>query len=145
MADLKRRVHNSDLVEAHDVTARDPEFLIQLKGVLGSVPVPRRWGRKRKYLQGKRGYEKPPFQLPDFIMKTGITEIRDTLAENEADQNAKQKNRSRVAPKMGHIIEHFMTPSLNTKRNRTHSQLWEICIMKARRWKPATLSNLVDL
>jgi splicing factor 3B subunit 2 len=53
VAELKRRVERPDLVEAHDVTASDPEFLIQLKAVPGTVPVPRHWGRKRKYLQGK--------------------------------------------------------------------------------------------
>lgn len=29
--------------------------------------MPRHWCFKRKYLQGKRGIEKPPFDLPDFI------------------------------------------------------------------------------
>jgi splicing factor 3B subunit 2 len=53
LAELKRGVNRPDLVEAHDVTATDPEFLIQLKAVPGTVPVPRHWGRKRKYLQGK--------------------------------------------------------------------------------------------
>lgn len=56
VAELKRRVDRPDLVEAHDVTATDPEFLIQLKAVPGTVPVPRHWGRKRKYLQGKVRY-----------------------------------------------------------------------------------------
>jgi splicing factor 3B subunit 2 len=103
VADLKRRVKRPDLVEAHDVTAADPDFLIQLKAVPGTVPVPRHWGRKRKYLQGKRGFEKQPFQLPDFIVKTGITEVRDGILKEEANQSAKQKNRSRVAPKLGAI------------------------------------------
>jgi splicing factor 3B subunit 2 len=62
IADLKRRVKRPDLVEAHDITAADPDFLIHLKAIPGTVPVPRHWGRKRKYLQGKRGFEKPPFQ-----------------------------------------------------------------------------------
>jgi splicing factor 3B subunit 2 len=53
VADLKRRVEHPELVEAHDVTAPDPEFLVELKGLPGTVPVPRHWGRKRKYLQGK--------------------------------------------------------------------------------------------
>ena len=101
VADLKRRVKRPDLVEAHDITADDPDFLIELKGAPGTVPVPRHWGRKRKYLQGKRGYEKQPFELPDFIIKTGIAEVRDTVAEAEAGQSAKEKNRARVAPKMG--------------------------------------------
>ena len=34
------------------------------------MPVPRHWCFKRKYLQGKKGIEKPPFDLPDFINKT---------------------------------------------------------------------------
>jgi splicing factor 3B subunit 2 len=109
VADLKRRVNRADLVEAHDVTANDPDFLIYLKGVPGTVPVPRHWGRKRKYLQGKRGFEKPPFTLPDFIIKTGITDIRDTVAEDEAGQKAKQKNRGRVAPKMGAMDVDYRT------------------------------------
>lgn len=53
VADLKRRVARPDLVEAHDITAADPDFLIELKGARGTVTVPRHWGRKRKYLQGK--------------------------------------------------------------------------------------------
>lgn len=65
VAELKRRVKRPDLVEAHDITAEDPDFLIHLKSIPGTVPVPRHWGRKRKYLQGKRGFEKPPFQVWD--------------------------------------------------------------------------------
>lgn len=53
VAELKKRVERADLVEAHDVTAPDPDFLLYLKSIAGSVPVPRHWGRKRKYLQGK--------------------------------------------------------------------------------------------
>ena len=41
-----------------------------------TVPVPRHWSQKRKFLQGKRGIEKPAFQLPDFIEATGISEMR---------------------------------------------------------------------
>ena len=63
VAELKRRVKRPDLVEAHDITAADPDFLIHLKAIPGTVSVPRHWGRKRKYLQGKRGFEKPPFQV----------------------------------------------------------------------------------
>ena len=68
VAALKRRVTKPDLVEAHDVCAADPDFLIHLKGIPGTVPVPRHWGRKRKYLQGKRGFEKPPFQVRAFVL-----------------------------------------------------------------------------
>eukprot|EP00577_Skeletonema_sp_RCC1716_P018019 CAMPEP_0113406776 /NCGR_PEP_ID=MMETSP0013_2-20120614/19698_1 /TAXON_ID=2843 ORGANISM="Skeletonema costatum, Strain 1716" /NCGR_SAMPLE_ID=MMETSP0013_2 /ASSEMBLY_ACC=CAM_ASM_000158 /LENGTH=249 /DNA_ID=CAMNT_0000292657 /DNA_START=36 /DNA_END=781 /DNA_ORIENTATION=- /assembly_acc=CAM_ASM_000158 len=99
VASLKQRSLNPELVEAHDITAPDPEFLIYLKGIPGTVPVPRHWGRKRKYLQGKRGVEKPPFALPDFIVKTGICDVRDATAEDDAKMSVKQKNRARVSGK----------------------------------------------
>mmetsp|Transcript_29472 Transcript_29472/g.69310 ORF Transcript_29472/g.69310 Transcript_29472/m.69310 type:complete len:605 (-) Transcript_29472:3405-5219(-) len=101
VAELKRRVQRPDLVEAHDVTAADPDFLIALKSIPHTTPVPFHWGRKRKYLQGKRGLDKVPYQLPDFIIKTGITNVRDTAMEDETNQSIKQKNRGRVNPKMG--------------------------------------------
>ena len=47
-----------------------------LQAYRNTVPVPRHWSQKRKFLQGKRGIEKPPFQLPDFIEATGISEMR---------------------------------------------------------------------
>ena len=47
-----------------------------LQAYRNSVPVPRHWSQKRKYLQGKRGIEKPPFVLPDFIEATGIGQMR---------------------------------------------------------------------
>jgi splicing factor 3B subunit 2 len=109
VAELKRRVKHPDLVEAHDVTAPDADFLIELKAVPGTVPVPRHWGRKRKYLQGKRGFEKQPFQLPDFIVKTGITAMRDTLSEDQNKMSQKQKNRARVAPKTGAVDIDYRT------------------------------------
>jgi len=40
-------------------------------GLGNTVSVPRHWSQKRKYLQGKRGIERPPFGLPDFIEATG--------------------------------------------------------------------------
>jgi splicing factor 3B subunit 2 len=47
--------------------------------------------------------------LPEFIENTGITELRGTVAEDEDAQNAKQKNRGRVAPKMGAIDVDYRT------------------------------------
>ena len=46
-----------------------------------TVPVPRHWCAKRKYLQGKRGFEKPAFDLPDFIKRTGIQGMREAVNE----------------------------------------------------------------
>ena len=103
VAELKQLVARPDVVEAHDVTAADPRLLVYLKGYRNSVPVPRHWCHKRKYLQGKRGIEKPPFALPEFIAETGIEKIRTAIMEQEAAQSAKQKGRGRVAPKMGKI------------------------------------------
>ena len=103
VAELKNQAGRDDLVEAYDVTAPDPIFLLYLKSVPGTVPVPRHWGRKRKYLKGKRGIEKAPLHLPDLIQKTGISEVRSVLDEDEGKMSAKQKNRTRVAPKMGQL------------------------------------------
>lgn len=79
VAELKQIVNRPDVVEMHDVTARDPQLLVQLKAHRNTVQVPRHWCFKRKYLQGKRGIEKPPFDLPAFIKKTGIMEMRASL------------------------------------------------------------------
>ncbi|KAL3805817.1 hypothetical protein HJC23_007778 [Cyclotella cryptica] len=106
VSELKQRVTRPELVEAHDVTAPDPEFLVYLKGLPGTVPVPRHWGRKRKYLQGKRGVEKAPFALPDFIVKTGICSVRDATKEDEEKMSIKQKNRMRVSGKGGTDVDY---------------------------------------
>lgn len=103
VAELKQRVSRPELVELHDVSARDPIFLLHLKSVKNSVPVPRHWSSKRTYLQGKRGYEKPPFLLPDFIRQTGIMEMRDSIQEKDGAKSLKAKTRERVQPKMGKI------------------------------------------
>lgn len=81
VAQLKTVVTRPDLVEMHDVTGPDPRLLLTLKATRNTVPVPRHWCNKRKYLQGKRGFEKPPFELPDYIQATGIMEMRQALAD----------------------------------------------------------------
>ena len=72
-----------------------------LQGYRNTVSVPRHWSQKRKYLQGKRGIEKPPFKLPDFIDATGIGNMRQAYSEKEEGKKLKQKQRDRMAPKMG--------------------------------------------
>ena len=52
-----------------------------LQAYRNTVPVPRHWSQKRKYLQGKRGLEKPAFRLPEFIEATGIGEMRQAYQE----------------------------------------------------------------
>jgi len=103
VAELKQIVERPDLVEMHDVTAMDPKLLVLLKSTRNSVAVPRHWSYKRKYLSGKRGIEKPPFELPEFIRKTGIMEMREALQQKESEQGLKAKMRQRVRPKLGKI------------------------------------------
>ena len=103
VAELKQLVHRPDVVEAHDVTSLDPRLLVTLKSYRNSVPVPRHWCHIRKYLTGKVGMEKPPFQLPEFIAETGIAKIRDAVMEQEAAKKSKAKARERIRPKMGKI------------------------------------------
>jgi ribonuclease HII len=50
---------------------------------------------------GKRGIEKQPFQLPDFIAATGIEKIRQAYIEKEDSKKLKQKQREKMQPKMG--------------------------------------------
>ncbi|XP_075948656.1 splicing factor 3B subunit 2 isoform X4 [Anarhichas minor] len=103
VAELKQLVARPDVVEMHDVTAHEPKLLVHLKATRNTVPVPRHWCFKRKYLQGKRGIEKPPFELPEFIKKTGIQEMREALQEKEDAKTMKTKMREKVRPKMGKI------------------------------------------
>jgi len=103
IAVLKQLVERPDLVEIQDTCAADPWLLLHLKAYRNSVPVPRHWSQKRKYLQGKRGIEKPPFELPDFIKNTGIMTVREAMIEQDEKKKLKQKSRERMQPKMGRL------------------------------------------
>ncbi|KAI3832001.1 hypothetical protein MKX03_006375 [Papaver bracteatum] len=103
IAELKQLCARPDLVEVWDTTAANPKLLVFLKSYRNTVPVPRHWCQKRKFLQGKRGIEKQPFQLPDFIAATGIEKIRQAYIEKEDSKKMKQKQRDRMKPKMGYM------------------------------------------
>lgn len=103
LASLKEYSRRPELVEWEDVTAKDPKFLINLKCVRNSVPVPKHWNRKRKYLTGKRGFVKPPFELPAFIKATGIGELRDAMRDQDSTKTTKVKAREKMHPKMGRM------------------------------------------
>ncbi|KAI8054355.1 hypothetical protein BDF22DRAFT_678680 [Syncephalis plumigaleata] len=103
VAELKQLVTKPEVVEWVDATAADPKLLVNLKSYRNTVPVPIHWSQKRKYLQNKRGIEKPPFELPDFIKDTGIMEMRQAIADKEEQQTLKSKTRERVQPKMGKL------------------------------------------
>ena len=91
------------MVEAHDVTSADPQLLVRLKAYRNTVEVPRHWCQKPKYLQGKRGVEKPAFALPDFVEQTGIAKVRSAVEDDDSDKKLKSHQRARVTPKLGRI------------------------------------------
>lgn len=103
IAHLKQLSSRPEVVEAHDVTAADPHLLLFLKCLRHTVPVPQHWGVKKKYLSGKRGTEKPPFELPAFIADTGIDKIRESLLAQEQAKKSKGKAREKSRPSMGKI------------------------------------------
>lgn len=103
VAELKALVSIPEVVDWHDVSSSDPRVLVQIKTQRNVVPVPSHWSLKREYLSSKRGVEKAAFRLPQFIADTGITEMRDAVLEKQAEQTLKQKQRERVAPKMGRL------------------------------------------
>ncbi|KAH3742841.1 splicing factor 3B subunit 2 [Pelomyxa schiedti] len=83
---LRKLARRPEIVDIHDVDAKDPVFLTYLKSCRNSVPVPLHWchGKRRKYLAR---LEKPPFTLPDFIARTGVQTARKALrAHNRSKQ-----------------------------------------------------------
>ncbi|KAJ1627443.1 hypothetical protein T492DRAFT_595754 [Pavlovales sp. CCMP2436] len=103
VAALKRSTEHPEVVEQWDVCASEPELLVHLKAARNAVPVPRHWSQKRAYLQGKRGVEKKPFQLPDFIAATGIEKIRQVVAQKEEAKKLKSRTREATRPKMNRL------------------------------------------
>jgi splicing factor 3B subunit 2 len=99
ISDLKAFTTKPEVVEAWDVTAQDPIFLINLKTLKNTIAVPKHWCQKRRFLQNKRGIIKPPLELPDFIENTGISKIRDN--NTNVRKVLKQKLRERMQPKLG--------------------------------------------
>lgn len=103
VAELKQIVPKPEVVEVHDITAADPRLLVYLKSYRNAVHVPQHWSQKRKYLQGKRGIEKPLFRLPEFIASTGIASMREAISTTDESKSLKQQQRERMAPRMGGI------------------------------------------
>ena len=64
IAELKQHCAKPEVVVVWDTTAADPRLLVYLKAYRNTIPVPQHWCQKRKFLQGKRGLEKLPWQLP---------------------------------------------------------------------------------
>ncbi|OII73485.1 PSP family protein [Cryptosporidium andersoni] len=100
ITELKYKTNHPEVVEIWDTTAHDPELLLAMKLSLGSVKIPQHWSSKRKYLQGKRGIERPPYKLPPYIESTKIAEIRSILLETDNKLSIKQKQRQKIRPKL---------------------------------------------
>jgi splicing factor 3B subunit 2 len=94
VATLKQVVKRPDTVDWVDVTATDPFLLVAIKATRNTVSVPLHWSQKRKFLQGKRGAEKIPYELPDYIKDTGIMQLREATATG---------NRNKYQAKMGRL------------------------------------------
>lgn len=104
LAQLKLRAPVPALVEAHDVNAPDPDLLAFLKAYPGAVGVPRHWSSQRKYLQGKRGFDRGAFELPEFIRNTGISKVREALhASDEPSSSLRSTLRDKVQAKLGRV------------------------------------------
>ncbi|KAK5115059.1 hypothetical protein LTR62_001756 [Meristemomyces frigidus] len=103
IAELKAIVRKPEIVDWTDTDAQDPKLLVNIKSARNVVPVPNHWSLKREYLSSKRGIEKPGFSLPKFIAETGISDMRDAVLEKQAEATLKQRQRERVAPKMGRL------------------------------------------
>jgi splicing factor 3B subunit 2 len=101
ISELKQKTNHPEVVEAWDVTAQDPVLLVYLKSIKNTIPVPKHWSQKRKFLQNKRGVLKPAFKLPDFIEATGIGKIRDNSIVDQ--KSLKNKMRERMQPKLGKL------------------------------------------
>ena len=103
VSQLKQSARHPEVVEWEDSTAKDPIFLVKLKCIRNTIPIPKHWSRKRRYLAGKRGFVKPPYELPDFLKGLGITEKRQEMLSADAKKSQKVKAREKVHPKLGRL------------------------------------------
>ena len=103
LAELKNLAPKPEVVEYEDTTAPEPLFLVHLKALPNTIPVPGHWSQKRKYLAGKRGFLKAPYELPEYIKATGIMEQRNTLKQREESMSLSAKAREKINPRLGKI------------------------------------------
>eukprot|EP00759_Apiculatamorpha_spiralis_P014385 PhF_6_TR21046/c0_g1_i2/m.30291 len=85
---LKLVVARPDLVEFHDVNAKDPISLLHFRGYRGSVPVPRHWLSKSHFLSKKRSanHHKESYVLPSEVVAADVPGIRKRCLENDFRQ-----------------------------------------------------------
>jgi hypothetical protein len=76
-AKLKLVVARPDLVETHDCNAPDPVTLLAMKAYRNTVPVPKHWCQKRRYLSRKVGQDRvSKYNLPNDVISAGVPRIR---------------------------------------------------------------------
>ena len=121
ISELKQMAAKPETVEAWDVTSADPILLVTLKSIKNSVPVPKHWCQKRKFLQNKRGILKQPFKLPEYIESTGICKIRDNAGADR--KSLKQKMREKMQPKLGKMDIDYQVLHDAFFKNQTKSKL----------------------
>ena len=103
VAELKSLALKPDVVEAVDVTAADPLFLVWLKSQPNVVQVPRHWSSKRKYMANKRSVDRVPYRLPDYVEATGIAKIRAAVIQKEQEKSLKARQKEKIRPKTGRM------------------------------------------
>ena len=103
VAALKAAVDRPDMVDSMDNCSPDPLFLLFCKAYKNAVQVPRHWSNKRRYMSAKRGVDKVPFKLPEYIEQTGIAKIRQAVLAKEAERDIKAKQRAKMRPKTGKL------------------------------------------
>lgn len=98
ISELKASTAKPQSVEWFDCDAPDPFLVVLLRTRLNNVDIPGHWQQKKDYLSAKKGSAKAPYNLPDFIKKTGISEMR-----NHDPESLKKLQRDRVQPKMNKL------------------------------------------
>lgn len=148
---LKSWTERPEVVDAWDVTAPDPFLLVKLKTWPNAVQVPINWRQKRKYLQNKRGMEKKPFQLPAYIVDTGVGEMRSAQIEADQKKTLKQRQREKMRAKTGRGVEidhsrlrdaffKYQTKPRLTKHGDVYYELRELEV-DGSQFKPGVLSE----
>ena len=115
IAQLKNRVERADLVEAHDVTSRDPDFLLFLKAIESTVPVPRHWGRKRKYLQGKVRFHFVRFLSPLIFGICVVSYVRTKIGINDDSEELKSRHSNYQTSSQKPVYLKYAMQSMKTK------------------------------
>jgi len=103
IAALKAAVDRPDMVDSMDNCSPDPLLLLYCKAYKNAVQIPRHWSNKRRYMSAKRGVDKVPFKLPEYIEQTGIAKIRQAVLAKEAERDIKAKQRAKMRPKTGKL------------------------------------------